>query len=377
MLVSALPEIRRRVPEARLVVAGDPLEPIEPRAPARVVARRLRRHRVAARLRPGRRDRAAHRVAAARRPAVPRDRVVRSPRARIRPRAAGSRLRPRRRRRRSSRVRRRACRAPEDPAALADACASCWRTRSAPPRVRRRAPRPCRPHLGRGCSSTRGALRGARGQRFGHTGSRHETAPARRQVDRATACSPPLGLLLLAPVFGAIWVWVRRDAGKPVFMSQARAGKGGEPFRLLKVRSMVPNAVRVGQELGITDDPFGVVPDDPRITKSGRVLRRTGLDELPQLVNILRGEMSIVGPRPDLVEQAAHYTRVGSPPARRPARADRLVADPRPRGDRLARADRAGPLVHRPLVALARPEDRRSSPSPSSSDPSPSPSRTR
>jgi lipopolysaccharide/colanic/teichoic acid biosynthesis glycosyltransferase len=123
--------------------------------------------------------------------------------------------------------------------------------------------------------------------------------------DRALAA---LGLVLLAPVFGAIWVWVRRDAGKPVFISQFRAGKDGVPFRLLKVRTMVPNAVAVGQELGLTDDPFGVVPEDPRITRSGRVLRRTGLDELPQLVNILRGEMSVVGPRPDLVEQAAHYT---------------------------------------------------------------------
>ena len=124
-------------------------------------------------------------------------------------------------------------------------------------------------------------------------------------ADRVLAA---VGLVLLAPVFAAIWVWVRRDAGKPVFMYQARAGKEGKPFRLLKVRSMVPNAVQVGQELGLTDDPFGVVPEDPRITKSGRVLRRTGLDELPQLVNILRGQMSVVGPRPDLVEQAAHYT---------------------------------------------------------------------
>jgi lipopolysaccharide/colanic/teichoic acid biosynthesis glycosyltransferase len=117
-----------------------------------------------------------------------------------------------------------------------------------------------------------------------------------------------VGLVVLAPVFGAIWIWVRRDAGPPVFIRQQRAGKDGRPFELLKVRSMVPDAVAVGQELGITEDPFGVVPDDPRITKSGRVLRRTGLDELPQLVNIVRGEMSIVGPRPDLVEQAAHYT---------------------------------------------------------------------
>lgn len=124
-------------------------------------------------------------------------------------------------------------------------------------------------------------------------------------VDRILAA---LGLVVLAPVFAAIWVWVRRDAGRPVFITQLRAGKDGVPFRLLKVRSMVPNAVQVGQELGLTDDPYGVVPDDPRITSSGRVLRRTGLDELPQLVNILRGEMSVVGPRPDLVEQVANYS---------------------------------------------------------------------
>jgi lipopolysaccharide/colanic/teichoic acid biosynthesis glycosyltransferase len=115
-------------------------------------------------------------------------------------------------------------------------------------------------------------------------------------------------LLVLSPVFGAIWVWVRRDAGRPVFLTQLRAGKDGRAFKLLKVRTMVPNAVAVGQELGITEDPFGVVSDDPRITRSGRVLRRTGLDELPQLVNIVRGEMSLVGPRPDLVEQVANYS---------------------------------------------------------------------
>jgi lipopolysaccharide/colanic/teichoic acid biosynthesis glycosyltransferase len=117
-----------------------------------------------------------------------------------------------------------------------------------------------------------------------------------------------LALVVFFPVLGAIWVWVRRDAGNPVFFTQLRAGKDGQPFKLLKVRTMVPDAVAVGQELGITEDPFGVVSDDPRITRSGRILRRTGLDELPQLVNIVRGEMSLVGPRPDLVEQAAHYS---------------------------------------------------------------------
>jgi lipopolysaccharide/colanic/teichoic acid biosynthesis glycosyltransferase len=124
-------------------------------------------------------------------------------------------------------------------------------------------------------------------------------------LDRVLAA---VGLVVLAPLFVAIWAWVRRDAGSPVFMSQLRAGKDGVPFKLLKVRTMVPNAVQVGQALGLTEDPFGVIAEDPRITKSGRALRRTGLDELPQLVNILRGQMSVVGPRPDLVEQAAHYT---------------------------------------------------------------------
>ena len=124
-------------------------------------------------------------------------------------------------------------------------------------------------------------------------------------LDRVLAAA---SLVVLSPLFLAIWAWVRRDAGKPVFLTQLRAGKDGVPFRLLKVRTMVSNAVDLGQELELTEDPFGVVADDPRITRSGRVLRRTGLDELPQLVNILRGEMSLVGPRPDLVEQVANYS---------------------------------------------------------------------
>jgi lipopolysaccharide/colanic/teichoic acid biosynthesis glycosyltransferase len=115
-------------------------------------------------------------------------------------------------------------------------------------------------------------------------------------------------LVVLSPVFLAIWAWVRHDAGKPVFFTQLRSGKDGVPFRLLKVRTMVPDAVAVGKQLGLTEDPFGIVQGDPRITSSGRVLRRTGLDELPQLVNIARGEMSLVGPRPDLVEQVANYS---------------------------------------------------------------------
>jgi lipopolysaccharide/colanic/teichoic acid biosynthesis glycosyltransferase len=117
-----------------------------------------------------------------------------------------------------------------------------------------------------------------------------------------------VALVLLSPVLAAIALWILRDDGAPVLLRQERAGRGGRPFRMLKFRTMVVNAIEVGRELKLTEDAYGVVPNDPRITRSGRFLRRTSLDELPQLVNVLRGEMSLVGPRPDLVEQAAHYT---------------------------------------------------------------------
>jgi sugar transferase EpsL len=114
-------------------------------------------------------------------------------------------------------------------------------------------------------------------------------------------------LVLLSPLMLAVAVWILVDTGRPVLLWQERVGKGGRPFRMLKFRTMVKNAPELGLSLGLTEDKFGIVPDDPRITRSGRILRRLNLDELPQLWNVLIGEMSLVGPRPDVVEQVANY----------------------------------------------------------------------
>jgi lipopolysaccharide/colanic/teichoic acid biosynthesis glycosyltransferase len=116
-----------------------------------------------------------------------------------------------------------------------------------------------------------------------------------------------VALLLLSPLFTAIVLWIWLDDGRPALIAQERAGRDGKPFRMLKFRTMVVDAVEAGKRLGL-EDPWGLLPDDPRITRSGRFLRRTSLDELPQLINVLKGEMSLVGPRPDLVEQVANYS---------------------------------------------------------------------
>ncbi|MGH3017414.1 MAG: sugar transferase [Gaiellaceae bacterium] len=117
-----------------------------------------------------------------------------------------------------------------------------------------------------------------------------------------------VALVVLSPVFLAFSLWIVIESGRPIFFVYPRAGKNGRSFRMVKFRTMVQDAIELGRSTGISRDPFGVVKDDPRITGAGRWLRRTSLDELPQLVNVLLGQMSLVGPRADLVEQAAHYT---------------------------------------------------------------------
>jgi exopolysaccharide biosynthesis polyprenyl glycosylphosphotransferase len=125
--------------------------------------------------------------------------------------------------------------------------------------------------------------------------------------DRLTA---GLALLVLAPVFAAIALAIVTDDRGPVFFCQVRIGKDGVPFRMRKFRSMVVDAERRLAQLSAQNEGAGVLfkmRNDPRVTKVGAWLRRWSLDELPQLINVLMGDMSLVGPRPALPQEAAGY----------------------------------------------------------------------
>ena len=108
------------------------------------------------------------------------------------------------------------------------------------------------------------------------------------------------GLILLSPAFLAIAIFIKLDSPGPVFFRQQRVGKGGCSFRIFKFRSMIVDAPHRGTAL--------TVRADKRTTRVGEFLRRTKLDELPQLVNVLAGDMSVVGPRPEVPEFMAFYT---------------------------------------------------------------------
>jgi exopolysaccharide biosynthesis polyprenyl glycosylphosphotransferase len=115
-------------------------------------------------------------------------------------------------------------------------------------------------------------------------------------------------LLIASPVLAVVAVALRLREGPPVLFRQERVGLHGRPFSVLKFRTMVPDAeARYGDVVGLSDPRAFKVTDDPRITPLGRFLRRTSLDELPQLWNVLRGEMSLVGPRPAPPREVDEY----------------------------------------------------------------------
>jgi lipopolysaccharide/colanic/teichoic acid biosynthesis glycosyltransferase len=121
-------------------------------------------------------------------------------------------------------------------------------------------------------------------------------------VNRALdAAAAGLALAVTSPVLAAAAVAIKLDGGGPVFYRQRRVGLNGEEFELLKLRTMEVGAENKGAR-------FAVNEGDPRITRVGRLLRRLSLDELPQLWNVVRGDMSLVGPRPTLWYQVERYT---------------------------------------------------------------------
>jgi lipopolysaccharide/colanic/teichoic acid biosynthesis glycosyltransferase len=120
----------------------------------------------------------------------------------------------------------------------------------------------------------------------------------RRALDIAVSA---LALVLAAPVIALAMVAIRLESPGPVIYRQRRIGRGGAPFEVLKLRTMVDGAEHIGAGLAINEN-------DSRITRVGALLRRTSLDELPNLLNVLRGDMSLIGPRPTIPVQVASYT---------------------------------------------------------------------
>jgi lipopolysaccharide/colanic/teichoic acid biosynthesis glycosyltransferase len=138
--------------------------------------------------------------------------------------------------------------------------------------------------------------------------SDYNDSPAKRILDIAlsTICliiTSPLGLL--------ISLLIKLTSDGYIFFLQKRIGKNGKVFKIIKFRTMTPNATKIQsyyKKLNEADGPVFKIINDPRFTKFGKILSRTGLDELPQMINVIKGEMSIVGPRPLPVQEASKLT---------------------------------------------------------------------
>ncbi|GIO31971.1 MULTISPECIES: sugar transferase [Paenibacillus] len=121
-----------------------------------------------------------------------------------------------------------------------------------------------------------------------------------------------LGLILLSPLLLLVALMIKAESPKgAVIFAQTRVGKNGKPFKMYKFRSMVADAEAMLGDLMDKNEISGAmfkIKNDPRVTRIGRLIRKTSLDELPQLVNVLKGDMSLVGPRPPLPREVADYT---------------------------------------------------------------------
>jgi lipopolysaccharide/colanic/teichoic acid biosynthesis glycosyltransferase len=135
-------------------------------------------------------------------------------------------------------------------------------------------------------------------ERTGASGSSSMNALAKRAMDVVAAS---VVLVTAAPLLAALAIAVRLDSPGPAIYRGKRAGRFGRTFEMLKLRTMVVNAERIGG----AETPA----DDPRITRVGGFLRRYKLDELPQFINVIKGEMSLVGPRPEVLDEVRNYTR--------------------------------------------------------------------
>ncbi|ACK97341.1 MULTISPECIES: sugar transferase [Bacillus cereus group] len=143
-----------------------------------------------------------------------------------------------------------------------------------------------------------------------------EQVPVRKGYILAKRCMDFMGalcgLIILSPVFLMVAILIKYEDPKgPVFFKQIRMGKNGRNFYMYKFRSMVTDAEKRLEDLLIQNEVSGAMfkmKDDPRVTKIGKFIRRTSIDELPQLINVLKGEMSLVGPRPPLPREVQEYT---------------------------------------------------------------------
>lgn len=118
------------------------------------------------------------------------------------------------------------------------------------------------------------------------------------------------GLILLSPLLLVIGILIRSDSKGPIIFAQKRVGLKGKEFKMYKFRSMVVNAEELKDKLKENNEmsgPMFKIKDDPRITKIGKFIRKTSIDELPQLINVLKGDMSLVGPRPSLPKEVKEF----------------------------------------------------------------------